>query len=117
MNSILQIAILCAIVVYFGLLVFFLKKRTLHLKYTLLWLLSGILMLLLTLFPSLLEGLASFLGVYAPTNALFAIIIFCLIIILVSITAIVSKLNDRVKRLTQSQALLEKRIRELETDG
>lgn len=51
---------------------------------------------------------------YEPTNALFAFMFFCVIIILMSITAIVSKLNEKNKRLIQSVALLEKRVRELE---
>ena len=40
-----------AVAVYFVLLFLLLKKRSLHLKYTLLWIFSGILMLVLAVFP------------------------------------------------------------------
>lgn len=110
----LQIAMLLAIAVYFVLLLCLLKKKTLNLKYTLLWLFSGFIMLLLALFPDFLGFFAHMIGVEVPTNALFAVMFFCVIIILMSLTAIVSKLNERVKRLTQSLALLEKRVREEE---
>lgn len=109
-----QAVILLAVALYFILLFYFLKKRRLNLKYTLLWIFSGIVMLMFALFPGLLDQLCELLGVYNPVNALFAILFFCGIIILVSLTAIVSKLNDRLTQLTQTTALLEKRLRELE---
>lgn len=110
----LQIAMLLGIVVYFFLLFRLLKKKSLNLKYTLLWILSGVVMLIFALFPVLLSLVAEAVGIYEPTNALFAIMFFCVIIILMSLTAIVSKMNDRIIRLTQTLALLEKRIVELE---
>ena len=112
----LQIVMLLAVTVYFVLLFFLLKKRSLHLKYTLLWILSGGLMLLLALFPHILDWFAELIGIYEPTNALFSLIFFCVIIILMSLTAIVSKLNEKNKRLAQSTALLEQRVRELEKE-
>ena len=112
MSITLQAAMLLAVGLYFFLLLRLLKKKSLNLKYTLLWIFSGILMLVLALFPGLLSVVAKLIGVYAPTNALFALILFCVIMILMSLTAIVSKLNERVKRLSQAYALLEKRVRE-----
>jgi len=112
----LQITMLVAVGLYFLIVFRLLKKKTLNLKYTLLWLASGIIMLALAVFPQLLGWFAAVVGIYEPTNALFAFMFFCVIIILMSITAIVSKLNEKSKRLIQSVALLEKRVRELE-DG
>lgn len=114
MSTALQYSVLIAVLIYFIVLFFLLKKRSLSLKYTLLWIFSGIVMLLLALFPQFLVWFAQLVGVYAPTNALFSIAFFCVIIILVSLTAIVSKLNEKNKKLIQSLALLEKRVRELE---
>ena len=110
----LQMVMLAAVVLYFALLLRFLRKKLLNLKYTLLWLFSGVLMLLLAVFPGILSWFADLVGIYAPTNALFALVIFCVIIILMSLTSIASKQNERTKRLAQSVALLEKRVRELE---
>ncbi len=112
----LQIVMLLAVAVYFALLFLLLKKKSLHLKYTLLWIFSGILMLVLALFPHLLDWLAALIGIYEPTNALFSLVFFCVIIILMSLTAIASKQNERTKRLAQAIALLEKRVRELEEE-
>lgn len=110
----LQGFMLFAVVLYFVFLFQLLKKKRLYLKYTLLWILSGCIMLALALFPHILTIFANVVGIYDPTNALFATAFFCVILILVSLTAIVSKLNERVKRLAQSIALLEKTIRQQE---
>lgn len=114
MSTRMQIMMIIAVLFYFGILINLLRKNKLSLKYTLLWIFSGFLMFVVALFPRLLDWFALLVGIYEPTNALFAVISFCLIIILMSITAIVSKSNNQIKRLTQTIALLEKKVRDLE---
>ena len=113
----LQIMMLIAVCAYFLIVFHLLKRKTLNLKYTLLWLISGIIMLVLAVFPKILYWFSALIGVYDMTNALFAVVFFCIIIVLMSLTAIVSKLNEKSKKLVQSVALLEKRVRELEEAG
>lgn len=112
----LQIVLLIAVCIYFIMVFHLLKRKTLNLKYTLLWLASGFVMLILAIFPRILQFFASVVGISDPMNALFSVILFCIIIILMSLTAIVSKLNDKNKNLIQSVALLEKRVRDLESN-
>lgn len=112
----LQIVMLFAVAAYFVLLFLLLKKRSLHLKYTLLWIFSGVLMLLLALFPQILNCFSLLIGIYAPTNALFALMFFCVIILLMSLTAIVSRQTERIKNMAQQIAMQEKRIRDLENN-
>lgn len=114
MTLTLRLVMLVAIILYFILLLGLLKRHSLTLKYTMLWILSGIIMSLIVAFPQLLTWFAKAVGIYEPTNALFAVVSFCVIIILMSLTSIVSKLNEKNKRLTQIIALLEKRIRDIE---
>lgn len=110
----LRVLLLIAVCIYFIMVFCLLRRKTLNLKYTLLWLASGSVMLILALFPQLLQSFASLVGIYDPMNALFSLIIFCIIIILMSLTAIVSKLNRKTKTLIQALALLEKRVRNSE---
>ena len=113
----LQIAMLIAVGLYFLIVLKLLRRKTLNLKYTLLWLASGAIMLMLAVFPKILGWFAALVGIYDPTIALFAFMFFCVVIILLSITAIVSKLNEKSKQIIQSIALLEKRVRELESES
>lgn len=112
----LRIILLVGVCIYFIAVFQLLKRKTLNLKYTLLWLASGFIMLMLVLFPRLLQLFALLIGIYDPMNALFSVGFFCVIIILMSLTAIVSKLNEKNKALTQSMALLEKRLRDMKAD-
>ena len=108
---------LIAILIYFILLVVMLRQKRLNLRYTLLWLFSGVLMLVLSIFPQLLNGVTRLMGIQLQSNALFAILFFCMLIILVSMTSIISRQNESIKQLVQHIALLEKRIREMEQDA
>ena len=47
-------------------------------------------------------------------NGLFSVLLFFILTIIMSLTAIVSRQSERIRALVQSQALLEERIRELE---
>ena len=112
----MRCAIILAIIVYFIVLVVLLKQKRLSLRYTLLWLFSGMILLLLVVFPQLLDGISSLLGFQVQSNALFAILFFFTLLIMMSLTSIISKQNGYIKKLAQHTALLEKRLRNLESD-
>ena len=114
MNEYLRISLLIAILLYYVFIFHLLKKDSLNLKYTLLWLLTGLVLLVTVLFPVVLKYPLKKMGVVEWTNGIFALVLFFLILICITITSIVSKLNDRNRKLTQKCALYEKRIRELE---
>lgn len=114
MNLYLRISLIVAICLYFMFLFWLLKKNNLTLKYTLLWLLTGVVMLLVVIFPTILETPLRAIGIVEWTNGIFALILLFLIIICIIITSIVSKINDMNRKLTQQCAIYEKRIRELE---
>lgn len=110
----LRVFLALAIVLYFFIIIVLLKRRSLSLKYTLLWMLSGIAMSVLIVFPKIIDWIVYLVDIKSPVNGLFACGIFFILLILMSITSIVSKQSERVKELVQDNALLEKRIRELE---
>lgn len=112
--STLRIALLIGIGLYFILIFGLLKRGALSLKYTLVWLLSGIVMLALTIWPSILYLFAKWVGIQSGMNGLFAAGIGFMLIILMTITSIVSNQRNKIKILTQEIAFLEKRVRELE---
>ncbi len=114
MNLYLRITLMVAVAIYFICIVWLLKKRKLELQYTLFWLFGGVIMMLILIFPNLFMRLMNKIGIIDATNGVFAAVLFIIIIILMSMTSIVSKLNANIRGLTQKCALNEKRIRELE---
>lgn len=110
----LQTTALIGIVFYFAAIFYLLKKKALTLKYTLMWILLGVIMVVIAIFPALLKKLSILVGISTPSNALFAVILFAILLILMALTSIISGLNEKNIKLIQSVALLEKRVRELE---
>ena len=110
----LTITLIAAIVIFFAAVLVLLKKRRLALKYTLLWFLTGFLLLLLVAFPNLMSRLASLAGIKSRMNALYIFLIAFLIILVLSLTSIASKQTDRIRALAQAMAVLEERVRKLE---
>lgn len=110
----MQLFTIAAVLIFFFAIINLIKNRKLLLKYSLLWLFSGLAMLVLAVFPGLLDRFARLLGIYSSVNALFAVLIFCGLVVMISFTVIISRDNQQIVRLAQKTALLEKRIRELE---
>ncbi len=100
--------------IYFILILVFLKHRALDLRYTLLWIFSGLVMAVMVFFPYIFRAFIRLLGITSTMNGLFVFFIGMLMIICMSLTSIVSRQAGKLRTLTQEMAILEKRIRELE---
>ena len=74
-------------------------------------------MLILVAFPELMMLLSSLIGTQSVMNTLYLLILAFVIILLMMLTSIVSGQTERIRNLAQSNALLEKRIRELEEES
>lgn len=114
MTNTLRLILCIGILIYFSIVIRLLQKKVLKLKYSLLWILMGIVMVFLTMFPQILGLLSNALGIYDEMNALFTTLIGFLFVLVMALTSIVSKQSNKIKELVQVSALLEKRIRELE---
>ncbi len=90
------------------------RKNRLELKYALSWFVISLFVLVVDIFPVIMEKLADILGITTPVNMMFLLgFLFSLAIILV-LTVALSINAGSVKRLNQKVAMLDKRIRELE---
>jgi len=110
----LTITLLIGLVLYFVIVLMLLKNKKISLKYTLLWLLSGLLLVILVAFPSILSSISALFVFQSSMNGLIVMLIAFVIIIVMSITSIVSNQSRKIKNLVQYSAMLEKRVRELE---
>lgn len=116
-NGTLRTTLIIAVLIYFVVILKFLKDKALSLKYTLLWIFSGLMMGIFVIFPELLSRIIKIFGIQSNMNGLYLFCIAFMMMILMSITSIVSKQNKKIRTLIQENALLEKRIRDLEKDG
>ncbi|OUN46640.1 hypothetical protein B5G20_06655 [Collinsella sp. An7] len=82
-------------------------KEQLLLKYSLLWLVLAVALLVSAVFPDALFTLSNVLGFETPSNFIFFVGLFCLLAIALSLSVIASKQTIKIKNLTQRIALLE----------
>jgi hypothetical protein len=76
-------------------------------RYALLWLLSALVMLALSIWGGALESLAKLIGIAYPPNALFLVAFGFVLLLLLHFSLAVSKLSDQTKILAQRLALVE----------
>jgi hypothetical protein len=108
-----RVSILGALAAVVLLLIVFelIRRRRLRERYALLWLLTGVVMLALSLWRDGLNTIAGWFGVTQyPPAVLFAAAILFVIVVLLHYSTVISKLADRNTILAQRVALLEERI-------
>ena len=110
----LQITLSIAVVCYFIVILYYLKRKMLELKYTLIWLVAGVIMGIMVYFPELLVWFVRILGIESNMNGLYILCIAFIMMILMTLTSIVSRQQLKIRILIQEISILEKRIRELE---
>ena len=92
------------------------RRRRLREKYALLWILTAIVLLVLSVWRGAVTSIATALGVsYGPT-VLFAVGALFVLVVLLHYSTVISALTDRTVALSQQLAILEERLRRLETD-
>ena len=91
------------------------RGRRLKERYALLWLATGIVLLVLSAWRGGLNTLAGWLGVTGyPPAVLFAVATLFVLLVLLHYSTVISKLTDENVELAQRLALLEERVRRAE---
>jgi cell division protein FtsW (lipid II flippase) len=87
------------------------RSRRLRERYALLWLLTGVVLLVLSLWRGGLNTIAGWAGVETyPPAILFAVASFFVLAVLLHYSTVISKLSDQNSILAQRVALLEEQI-------
>jgi hypothetical protein len=90
-----------------------LRRRRLVERYALLWLLSSVVLLGLSVWTGLLEVISKAVGIVYPPNALFMIAFAFVLVLLLHFSIAISRLSGETKVLAQEVARLDKETRDL----
>lgn len=93
------------------------RRGRLKERYSLLWLFSGVVLLVLSLSRGLLESIARAVGIFYPPSLLFLVAFIFLLLITLHYSVIISELSEKNKHLAQEIALLRMKIDELGRRG
>lgn len=93
------------------LVIFFVtRKGKILVKYSIVWYSCLLILLLLTIFPSVLAWFTNLFGIQVSSNFIFAFMIGLLFIICISLTTIVSNQNEKIRSLIQELSILKEKI-------
>ena len=111
----LRIQIIAGIISISILIIVFelIRRGKLKEEYSLLWLLSGVVILVFSIFPNLLNILSRSLGMYYLT-ALFVVSFLFLLFIVLHFSTVISRLSEKNKNLAQELSILDFRFKELD---
>ena len=117
MNTILQIILICGSILFCIFILAVTQKKKLSYKYTLVWLILGFITLLIAIFPEVVKFISKVIHIEEPTNALFLIYIFLIIVIIFYISLAFSKQSEKVTTLIQENAMLMAKVEKLEKES
>ncbi len=86
-----------------------LKKDGIPVKYSLLWYLSSLIVLILALFPFIIEGIKKILGFETISNLIIGALISILLFLTMSLTIITSGQKKKINLLIQEVSLLKRK--------
>lgn len=102
--AIVTSAVVCIVIVEL------VRKKKLMEKYSLIWIFSTVILITLSLWRNFLERLADFLGIYYAPTALFIVLSFCGLGLLIHFSIAISTLTEQNKILAQEVALLKNEV-------
>jgi hypothetical protein len=88
------------------------RRGRLKEKYSLLWLLAGGILLILSASRELLEYLSRAVGIYYPPSLLFLLAFLFLLLITLHFSVVISGLSEKNKKLAQEISLLQQEMQE-----
>ena len=110
------VAGICFALLVLLIIVSLLLRRQLREKYATLWIIIGLVILVLAIFPGLLIGLTQLLGVEVPSNLIFALAIVLLVGVALHLSWELSQAEDEVSRVAEDVAILRAEMEDLRSE-
>jgi hypothetical protein len=108
-----RVAVFASIAAAIFLLVIFelIRSRRLQERYALLWLITGGVILILSVWRDALRLVSEQIGIAYPPSALFIVGFLFILVVLLHYSTVISELAEKNVRLAQDIALVEERLR------
>ena len=114
MTGRLQLYMIIGAVILLAVIFSLLKRGLMSVKYSLLWLLLAVCLVIAAAVPYTVFVLRDMLDIQMPVNLVFLLMFCFVLVVLLSLSVAITQLAEKCKRLTQANAIMEKRLRDLE---
>lgn len=98
----------------FGIVLEMLRRRRLRERHAGWWLVAGLLAIVISVFPQLLESAASFLGYGAPVNLVFFVSLFILFLVALQHSSELTTLEAHNRAIVERLVILELKVEDHE---
>ena len=112
MSSSLRLGLLFASLLAFSMVLVFVIKKKLNIKYSIVWLLWALMSLIMAIFPEIFYYFSKVVGIALPVNGVFLIMIGLLYGLTFYVYIMISKHNSEIVQLTYEVASLRKQFEE-----
>ena len=106
MNLNLKLAACIFIFIVIFLILYYIKKQKINIKYSITWLLLFGVLFIFLIIPGFLEYITKTLGFSISSNMIFSLLISVLVIINITFTAILSSQDKKIRTLIQEISIL-----------
>ena len=117
MSGTLRTTLIIGSVLFFVFIINMVRTKKLELKYALIWIVTSLSFIIMSVFPEVVFMVARVLEVEVASNALFLCIIFLLLLMVFALTVAVSRQAGRIKRLVQEMGILKAEINDIKCHG
>lgn len=110
MLSKIQLICLCGSIIYLLIILWSVRQRRLKEAYALLWVLSGIVLIIFSIWMNCLRMISDWIGIVYPPTTLFLLMFGGMVVVLFQYSLVLSRNQERISRLAQEIALLKEKI-------
>lgn len=103
------VLLLFSLIWIFG-IVSLIKKEKISIKNSILWFATGFLILIIALFPAILELISRLFGFLTMSNLVIGILISILLILILRLTIIVTEQKEQIRSLVQEVSILRGKV-------
>ena len=99
MSKILQLFLILGSISLFIIVIYNVRKNNMYNRYSIIWIIWSLILIIVSVFPSIIYFISNVIGFEKPVNAIFAITIFSLLCFVFYLYKKISKQNEEIIKL------------------
>lgn len=107
----LRIGLIVVGILLLSIVIIILRKKQMPVRYSLVWIFSSLVILLIAIIPKLFEWISRKIGFITMSNMVIGLFIFILLMITIILTVIVSSQREKITLLIQEVSMLKERTK------
>lgn len=117
MTGMLRICLIAASVLTMLVIMHKIRRSKVRIDDSIYWVLFSMVLIVFSVFPQVAYWMSDLVGTYSPSNFIFTLVIFLLLVKIFSMTIRISQLETKLQELVQKIALDEVKAKEVQKNG